>query len=118
MSDWKNCLEEYATLEDGWDGSGSIKPTAVDLARAHHFMTLLPEDFPQPNAMLNSDGKLGLYWDNGDTYVDIEFEPLGISIFSRRRTLCADWYENDSELSAEFLISMIASHLGYTKENA
>lgn len=79
-------LESYLSLTNGWDGVGSIAPKEHDVARALALIGSLPSSFPLPTPMVSPNGELGLYWDTGANYADINFEPDGkISLYSRSR---------------------------------
>ena len=38
-----------------------------------------------PVMMFSDDGKVGFYWDNDDHYVDVDVEPIGVSVYLRDR---------------------------------
>lgn len=79
-------LQSYADLQDGWDGDDSIAPSRLDIMRALTFVSSLPSALPLPTPMISSSGEIGLYWDNGISYLDINFDYDGtISLYSRNR---------------------------------
>lgn len=108
-------LATYLTFRAGWDGEGSVPPSADDTARACRLITALPEGFPAPVAMCSADGTLGLYWDNGIGYVDIQFDGNAVvSLFSRVRGESAiEKYlaVGDVETTPEFVLREIGSVL-------
>jgi len=85
-SDVFSQLVGYLKLEPGWDGPGSVAPSASDIELAKEFVASIPAVYPIPKAMLSGDGIVGLYWDDVFMYVDIQFESdHTLSIFSRDR---------------------------------
>jgi hypothetical protein len=79
-------LKAYLSLEDGWDGPGSKAASEQAIAMAISFVDELPSGIPLPKPMLSLAGEVGLYWDIGEIYADVDFEEKDtISIFVRDR---------------------------------
>lgn len=77
-------LDGYGSLTDGWDGEGSVPPSRSDISRAIAFVDSLPSAIPLPKAMVSADGQIGLYWNKGNKYADINFDfDNKISIYAR-----------------------------------
>jgi len=76
----------YKSFVDGWDGDGSLAPSASDIHDAIAFVEMLAPYLPLPGAMLSPEGQIGLYWNTPIAYVDINFDSNGtISIYTRGR---------------------------------
>lgn len=51
------------------------------------FIRSLPAGIPLPSLMRNSEGDIGMYWDDGEIYADINIEPKGkLSLFTKVRS--------------------------------
>lgn len=75
---------EFALLEDGWDGDTSVAPSQASVAAALGFIDRLPGGLPLPGIMVSSQGEIGFYWDLNGGYADISFSSAGEgSFFSR-----------------------------------
>ena len=76
-------LEDYKQYQDGWDGEGSFGPTNTVLGSAYIAIQNLPTGIPLPSLMLSPSGSIGLYWDIGSAYCDVEFSTEGkITVFT------------------------------------
>ncbi|MEY9560521.1 hypothetical protein [Sinorhizobium fredii] len=64
-------MEALRELQDGWDGSGSIGPTIVDIAAALEFLKSLPDDIQPPEPTVDFDGTVGWFWDDGIVYASV-----------------------------------------------
>lgn len=80
-------LASYSKLQPDWDGADSIVPSIVDVKLAINFVESIPPIFPLPKPMLSREGVIGLYWDDGSVYIDIQFDSENtLSVFSRDRS--------------------------------
>jgi len=74
-----DALDEYAKLEDGWDGDDAIAPSRTSLKIAESFLAILStnvEECPEIRPMLDQDGVPGFFWDTGRRYLSISiYEP-------------------------------------------
>lgn len=66
-------IREWLFFESNWDGENASTPNTVSLNEAVSFVRLLSEDINFPEPMLNASGNVGLFWNENDTYADIEF---------------------------------------------
>ncbi|MBI6884298.1 hypothetical protein [Pseudomonas putida] len=66
-------LESYAALKAGWDGYSADPANAQSIMDARVFISTLPEQYVLPKDMLASDGEVSLYWECGDTYLEVSF---------------------------------------------
>lgn len=100
-------LISYRDFQDGWDGDGSVAPSAGRIDAAIAFAEMARPYFPAPTAMLSYDGEIGLYWSTPEIYIDIAFEADDtISIYSRDRTHQPNTEEFLSGLSSTSLESL------------
>lgn len=68
-------LTSFSDLSDDWDGYGGRAPVDQAISDAISFVTSLAANhIVLPRPMLSGKGIVGLYWDRGEVYVDIEFE--------------------------------------------
>ncbi len=80
-------LASYSKLEPDWDGADSVIPSITDVQLAIDFVESMPAIFPFPKAMLSRNGVIGLYWDDGSVYIDIQFDSDNtLSVYSRDRS--------------------------------
>ena len=80
-------LVSYSKLQPDWDGVDSIVPSIIDVNLAIDFVESIPPIFPLPKPMLSREGVIGLYWDDGSVYIDIQFDSENtLSVFSRDRS--------------------------------
>lgn len=90
----KRDLEDYAKLENGWDGEGSLAPSEVAIKNAIIFAESLPLYVNLPTASITSNGDIILYWHNAKFHMDVNFHSDGSqSIYSTSNTaeLCAEY---------------------------
>lgn len=93
-------LATFQKLSPGWDGPESLAPSPEDLSAAEAFIQSIPVIFPLPKAMLSADGIVGLYWDDGIVYLDIQIDsPNSLSSFSRDRVSGQDQFSGDIPIS-------------------
>lgn len=79
-------LQGYLPLVDGWAGPGSLAPLKQAIDTATQFVDRLPPGIPLPKPMLSNLGEVGLYWDVGAVYADVNFEEGQlVSLFLRNR---------------------------------
>ena len=79
-------IAAYAALPEGWDGEEAPAPTTDQIRTAEHLIEKLPSGLPVPSPMISTSGLIGLYWDDGKIFADIEIEEDGsYSFFSKRR---------------------------------
>ena len=80
-------LASYSKLQPEWDGADSVIPSITDVQLAVDFVESIPAIFPLPKPMLSREGVIGLYWDDGSVYIDIQFDSEHtLSVFSRDRS--------------------------------
>jgi hypothetical protein len=80
-------LSSYSKLQPDWDGADSKVPSITDVKLAIDFVESIPAIFPLPKPMLSREGVIGLYWDDGSVYIDIQFDSEHtLSVFSRDRS--------------------------------
>ena len=80
-------LASYSKLQPDWDGADSLVPSITDVKLAIDFVESIPAIFPLPKPMLSREGVIGLYWDDGSVYIDIQFDSEHkLSVFSRDRS--------------------------------
>lgn len=80
-------LSSYSKLQPDWDGADSVVPSITDVKLAIDFVESIPAIFPLPKPMLSREGVIGLYWDDGSVYIDIQFDSENtLSVFSRDRS--------------------------------
>jgi len=84
-------LESYAPGHPA--GDPGIASSVDDIAAAISLIRALPSGIPLPVLMRNDEGRLGMYWDNDDVYVDIDIDGGGtLSLFSRMRSSGAEQF--------------------------
>lgn len=77
----------YSGLQDGWDGEGSAAPSPVAIDDLRSLVRQLPPGLAVPKTMLSSSGTPGLYWDERDYFIDLEFHGEGqISMFVKPKS--------------------------------
>ncbi len=70
-------LNEYAALEPGWDGPGSIAPASAAIREAVAFVRCLPPSSLAPEPMVAADGEVGVFWRRGGAFIDVGFRGKG-----------------------------------------
>lgn len=70
-------LNEYAALEPGWDGPGSVAPASAAIREAVAFVRCLPPSSLAPEPMVAADGEVGLFWRCGGAFIDVGFRGKG-----------------------------------------
>lgn len=68
-----NEMQEYQSLDDGWDGPESLAPSRSAIAASLSLLKRLPIDVLPPEATASADGAVGWFWKNENIYVSIEF---------------------------------------------
>jgi hypothetical protein len=104
-------LTAYTDLQEGWDGPGSRPPSLRDIERAFAFVSALPSAIPLPKTMLSPSGTLGLFWDNGMVFADLQFEGDDvISLFTKNRENGREKYEEvfDNQISSDWCFDRLA----------
>lgn len=66
-------LRQWGLLKANWDGEGASTPSAQSIKDAVSFIKLIPENVVLPEPMLLASGNVGLYLNENNLYVDIEF---------------------------------------------
>ncbi|MDT3678069.1 MAG: hypothetical protein ROZ64_04445 [Burkholderiaceae bacterium] len=80
-------IESYQTLENGWDGEGSMPPPSEQADAAKRLIGHLPAGIERPKPMLSSSGEIGFYWKADRFLADIEIDgPNSFSLFARSLT--------------------------------
>lgn len=67
-------LDELRDFQPGWDGLGSISPSADSIDDAIAFLELLPYGVATPDVTASADGEVGIYWNTSDSYIDVGFK--------------------------------------------
>ena len=94
-------LYRYASLEDGWDNGDGIKPSSAQVSVAQNLIIEMVDSL-KPSPMLNSDGNIGLYWNNANFYAEIEFQnDEQVSIYRRGKAAPFGEEYRENESSAE-----------------
>lgn len=78
-------IRQWNLLKANWDGEGASLPSAESIKDSVSFIKLISENATIPEPMLLASGNAGLYLNENNLYVDIEF--LGkdrISYFIKR----------------------------------
>ncbi|MBT3060817.1 MAG: hypothetical protein AB2696_01645 [Candidatus Thiodiazotropha sp.] len=70
-------LNSYIHLAPDWDGYGGIPPLENAVTDALTFLTNNPDYTKSLKPMLSSNGVVGLYIDEDELYLDIEFDGTG-----------------------------------------
>ena len=79
-------LEGYGTLKDDWDGEGAVAPPAGAVRDAIDFLDGKPDGVPVPLPEIATVGDVGLYWDEADTFVEVQFGgDQAFSYFAQRK---------------------------------
>lgn len=73
-SDLSAQIISYRDLPAGWDGQGSVTPTADAIDDALAFIDLIPLGIEQPEPMVAADGEVGFYWKTRNSYIDVGFK--------------------------------------------
>jgi hypothetical protein len=95
----KNEISSYATLQDDWDGNGASSPDSSHLFDAAAFLDRLPGGIAIPTPMIGSSGEIGLYWDVPSFYADIAFEGNGaLSIFVKNKRTAGEKFASVDDL--------------------
>jgi hypothetical protein len=63
----------YRLLEDNYDGEGATAPNFNSVSLALDFVNLFTDDIIIPEAMINPNGNIGLFWEVDNLYADLEF---------------------------------------------
>ena len=66
-------LESYGNLRDNWDGEGATAPPMQAARDALAFLDHRPSGVPLPLPEVATVGDIGVYWDDGDTFVEVQF---------------------------------------------
>jgi hypothetical protein len=81
----------YAELIRYLPGATGSDPEIIsreeEVVTCIRFIRSLPAGIPLPSLMRNSEGDIGMYWDDGEVYADINIEPKGkLSLFTKVRS--------------------------------
>ena len=66
-------ISSYNSLCDNWDGENALKPDRNLIKEVVSLISLFDAKIPLPEPMLLSSGHIGLFWNEDNLYVDIEF---------------------------------------------
>lgn len=95
-------IKSYSQLQQGWDEAESYPPTERSVQDALLFAEKLPGHVKKPTAMIAHDGTIGLYWDNGAHYADVEFNGDGtFSFFHKDRHANREKLEDGLQIDGE-----------------
>jgi len=110
-------IAQFADLPDGWNGEGSVAPSANAVTAARAFLESIPPGIALPTPMLTEGGDMEFYWSLPTGYADISFDANGVgSLFARSQAGEELFVEN---LAPEFgrlpyqqrIIGILAPHL-------
>ncbi|MEF8754944.1 MAG: hypothetical protein V5B60_13580 [Accumulibacter sp.] len=88
-------IAQFADLPDGWNGEGSVAPSASAVAAARTFLESIPRGIPLPTPMLTEGGDMEFYWSLPTGYADISFDANGVgSLFARSTAGEEFFFEN------------------------
>jgi len=104
-------LDQYKGYSAGWDGSGSLGPSAESLTAARQFLAAFAGGLPLPVPMLSPSGEVGFYWDERGGYADISFDQGGSGSFFSRTEGGDEIYE-EGLTSQRFTRDWLFAHLG------
>ena len=88
-------IRSYADLPDDWDGDGAVAPCQQAVADALAFLESRPLGIPLPLPEVVPIGDVGVYWDRGGIFVEVQFGGDGaFSYYAERkegRTIVEDY---------------------------
>jgi hypothetical protein len=94
-------LNSYSKLQPDWDGADSIVPSSNDVKLVIDFVESIPPIFPLPKPMLSREGVIGLYWDDGSVYIDIQFDSEHtLCVFSRDRVSGEEKFVDSADITS------------------
>jgi hypothetical protein len=70
-------LLKYSALQPNWDGYNGRPPKEGAIFDAVTFLRRLPSNIKLPKEMVAGDGDVGLYWNEGSTFVELGFNGSG-----------------------------------------
>lgn len=113
----RETIAQFAALADGWDGDGSLKPSAEAISAAKKFLSSIPPGIALPTPMVTSRGDMEFYWNLRTGYVDISFDVDGVGSFFARDRAGSEIFLDD--LGTDFrhfpeqplILSVLAPHL-------
>ncbi|NMQ29724.1 hypothetical protein E4Q23_19290 [Candidatus Accumulibacter phosphatis] len=110
-------IGQFAATHSGWNGEGSVAPSAVAVNAARTFLESIPPGIALPTPMLTEIGEMEFYWSLPTGYADISFDAEGIGSFFVRdqdgneffaESLAPDFRQFPEQ---ERIISVLAPHL-------
>ena len=110
-------IRQFAALPDGWDGQGSVKPSAAAVHAASAFLDGLPSGIAIPTPMVTRRGEMEFYWQLRAGYADVSFDADGIGSFFARNpagdelfldNLGSDFRQYPNQ---ELILGVLAPHL-------
>lgn len=66
-------LSDLGRWKENWDGYGASRISANAIRDARRFLNQLPRECMPPKLMGSPDGAVGLFWEEGDLYISLEF---------------------------------------------
>lgn len=93
-------IQDYARLDDGWNGDGSQRPTAQSVGAADAFLDAIPAGMPLPKPMISSCGHIEFFWDLPSGYADISFDAEGAASFFARDQRRQELFLDELQASA------------------
>jgi hypothetical protein len=112
LSMTKSRLDLYASLVDGWDGEGSVAPSAKSIELARYLLDLMPSGISVPHPMIAKDGTVGFYWSNDRAFADIEIDGFdSFSLFAQSRIGTVDEQYIEGIPVSEKSAQMLATYL-------
>lgn len=67
-------INSFAGLRDGWDGEDAVEPPLENVLACLKVARELPQQLPEPRAMISKGGEPSLYWDHAGSYAQLTFE--------------------------------------------
>jgi len=78
-------LMSYMPVGDAVN-NGDTPSRIEDILIANQFLRKLPGSIPLPGLMRNSEGHIGMYWDNDRVYIDVDVDSdTTVSVYTRVR---------------------------------
>ena len=93
-------LNSYLYLGYGWDGAEGVPASEKAVRNAVALLKSLPDEFPLPKPMIAGDGEVGFYWNEGGTFIDLEFSDNTIVNYYIRDANGREFFGEDQPLGS------------------
>ncbi|WP_291993284.1 hypothetical protein [Candidatus Accumulibacter sp. ACC003] len=110
-------IEQFAAIHDGWNGEGSVAPSAAAVNAARVFLDSIPPGIALPTPMMTELGEMEFYWSLPTGYADISFDAEGIGSFFVRDKDGKEYFAESLEPEfrqlpeQERILAVLAPHL-------